>query len=263
LSRLVRLGFKHSILEKSVFAIIPIIFMKLFSNSSAGWKLWCQRLFSTVTIAVLLAHWVAAPALATGVYEMSDAPASDTWVIDKAEVISRSNEGKINLALADLAAKTGNEVRLVTIHRLDYEETAETFTNALFDRWFPTPEAQANQTLLVIDNLTNDTAIRTGSAVKSVMSDEIARSVAQETILIPLKEDNKYNQAFLGASDRLVAVLSGNPDPGPPEVKDTVQVEGTFATPEDTKSSNATVWVIGFLIAATIIPMATYYLYVR
>jgi uncharacterized protein len=249
-------------LEKSVFAIIPTIFMKLFPNPSAGWKLWCQRLFSTLAIAVLLAHLIAAPALATGVYDLSDAP-PDIGVLDKAEVISRSNEGKINLALADLAAKTGNEVRLVTIHRLDYEETAETFTNDLFDRWFPTPESQANQTLLVIDNLTNDTAIRTGSAVKSVMSDDIARSVAQETILIPLKEDNKYNQAFLGASDRLVAVLSGNPDPGPPEVKDTVQVEGTFATPEDTKSSNATVWVIGFLIAATIIPMATYYLYVR
>ena len=242
--------------------------MKLFLNSLSGWKPWFQRLLSArlisaVAIAVLLAQLVAAPALATGVYELPATPDPESWVMDKAEIISRSNEGKINLALADLATQTGKEVRLVTIHRLDYEETAETFTKALFDRWFPTPEAQANQTLLVLDNLTNDTAIRTGGEVKKVMSDDIARSVAQETILIPLKEDNKYNQAFLAASDRLVAVLSGNPDPGPPEVKDTVQVEGTFATPEDTKSSNATVWVIGFLIAATIIPMATYYLYVR
>ena len=237
--------------------------MKLFPNLLSGWKPFFQRLISAVAIAVLLTQLMAAPATATGVYEMSDAPAPDTWVVDKAEILSRTTEGKINLALADLAAQTGQEVHLVTIHRLDYEETAETFTNALFDRWFPTPEAQANQALVVIDNLTNDTAIRTGSEVKKLMSDEIARSVTQETILIPLKEDNKYNQAFLAASDRLVAVLSGNPDPGPPEVKDTVQVEGTFATPEDTKSSNATVWVIGFLIAATIIPMATYYLYVR
>ena len=55
-------------------------------------------------------------------------------------------------------------------------------------------------------------------------------------------------------------MLTGNPDPGPPQLKE-IQVEGTFATPEETKESNATVWVIGLLAAATIIPMATYYFY--
>jgi uncharacterized protein len=66
---------------------------------------------------------------------------------------------------------------------------------------------------------------------------------------------------LLGASDRLAAVLSGRPDPGPPTLTDNVQVEGTFATPEQTKESNATVWVIGFLVVATVVPMATYYFY--
>lgn len=237
--------------------------MNLFLHPLSGWKLLLQRLSQVVAIAVLLAQLIAAPALATGVYDFPAVPPVDTWAIDKAEILSRTTEGKINTALADLAARTGDEVRLVTVHRLDYEETAESLTNALFEKWFPTAEAQAKQVLLVLDNLTNDTALRVGSQVKTQLTDEIARSVTEETVLIPLKEDNKYNQAFLGASDRLVAVLSGNADPGPPEFKDTVQVEGTFATPEDTKSSNATVWVIGFLVAATVIPMATYYLYVR
>jgi uncharacterized protein len=116
--------------------------------------------------------------------------------------------------------------------------------------------------LLVIDNQTNNTGIRTGEKVKELLPDDVAQSVAQETVLVPLKEGNKYNQAFLAASDRLVAVLSGRPDPGPPQVQDNVQVEGTFATPEETKSSNATFWVITFLIVATIVPMATYYFYI-
>jgi len=113
----------------------------------------------------------------------------------------------------------------------------------------------------VLDTVTNTSAIQTGEAVKPLLSDETATSVSQETLLAPLRAGNKYNQAFADASDRLVAILSGQPDPGPPVVVTAVQTEGTFATPEKTKGSNATVWVIGLLAAATIIPMATYYLY--
>ena len=224
------------------------------------WKDLLQRLFLTLTVVVLVTQLIAAPAQATGAYELPR-PAEGTWVVDRAEILSRTNEGKINTALEDLAKQTGNEVHIVSIHRLDYDETIESFTKQLFEKWFPTPEAGANQVLLVIDNVTNNTTIRTGEKAKDTLSDAIAQSIAQETVLVPLKEGNKYNQAFLAATDRLVAVLSGQPDPGPPEVKDTVQVEGTFATPEETQSSNATVWVIGFLVVATIVPMATYYFY--
>ncbi len=95
------------------------------------------------------------------------------------------------------------------------------------------------------------------------MPDDIAQSVVSETILIPLREGDKYNQAFLDASDRLVAVLSGKPDPGPPQIAETANLEGTFKKAEETDTGNATIWVIGLLLAATIIPMATYYLYVK
>jgi len=239
--------------------------MKWLIHQSLGWSAlrwhdWLKRLFFCVALVILVTQSMATPASATGAYEVPK-PDTGVWVVDRAEVLSRSNESKINNALEALATGTGNEVHIVSIHRLDYEETAETFVNQLFEKWFPTPEAQANQVLLVIDNLTNDTAIRTGEKVKTLLPDAIARSVVQETVLIPLKQGNKYNQALLEAADRLIAVLSGKPDPGPPEVKDTISVDGTFATPEETQSSNATVWVIGFLIVATVVPMATYYFY--
>jgi len=224
------------------------------------WKHIGQRLLLCVAVIVLATQLFATPAHATGVSEVPK-PKAGTWIVDQAEVLSRSNEGKIATVLKDLAKQTGNEVRLVTIHRLDYGETIESFTNKLFDLWFPTPEASANQTVLVLDNLTNNVALSAGETVKTKLSDDIAQSVTQETVLIPLKEGNKYNQALLGASDRLAAVLSGRPDPGPPALTDNVQVEGTFATPEETKESNATVWVIGFLVVATVVPMATYYFY--
>ncbi|MBW4538900.1 MAG: TPM domain-containing protein [Myxacorys chilensis ATA2-1-KO14] len=205
--------------------------------------------------------WVA-PACATSLYEVPTA-SGDTHVVDLADIISRINEGKLNTTLSELEEKTGQTVRYVTIRRLDYDETIDSFTEKLFKQWFPTAEAAENQTLIVIDSLTNNSAIATGDKVKELMPHAIAQSVSQETIQAPLRQGNRYNQAFLDASDRLVAVLSGAPDPGPPEVIDNVQVEGTFATPEETKQSNAIPWVIGLLLAATVIPMATYYWYVR
>lgn len=206
--------------------------------------------------------WVAAPAAATGVYQMP--PLSDTtWVVDDAGILSRLNEGKITNQLQDLAEATGNEVRIVTIHRLDYGETPESFADALLQRWFPDPESRENQTLLVIDDVTNGAALKTGATSASLLTEEIADSVTQETIGLPLRQANKYNQALLNAGDRIVAVLSGAADPGPPVDTASFEIESTFASAEETEAnrSNATVIVIGFLIAATIIPMATYYFY--
>lgn len=234
--------------------------MKRLFTTLPNWINTLQRLLLAIAVLLLTSQVSPPPAQATSVYELPVAM-PETWVLDKAEILSRLSEGKISSSLDELAKKTGYEVRFVTIHRLDYDETAQSFADQLFERWFPTPEEQANQTILVIDNLTNNTGIRTGEKVKEILPDDIAQSVAHETILVPLKQGNKYNQAFLGASDRLVAVLSGRPDPGPPQVQDNIQVEGTFATPEDTKASNATFWVITFLVVATVVPMATYYFY--
>lgn len=202
------------------------------------------------------------PASATGVYSMPNLSAGEpSWVIDQAGALSRVTRNEISGELDKLAKQTGKEVRFVTIHRLDYGETVESFAQKLFQKWFPTPEAQADQVLLVLDNVTNTIAVQTGEAVKEILPDEVAESVAQETMMVPLRDGNKYNQAFLDASDRLVAVLSGQPDPGPPVIEDNIQTEGTFARAEETDDRSATIVVVVLLVLATVIPMATYYLY--
>jgi uncharacterized protein len=203
-----------------------------------------------------------APAWATGVYDLPSLSAgSSSWVVDLADTISLANENKLSGEFKQLAKQTGNEVRMVTIRRLDFDETIDNFADKLFAKWYPTPEAQANQTLVVVDTLTNATAIRTGEAVKPVLSDAIAESVTKETIAIPLREGNKFNQAFLGAGDRLVAVLSGEQDPGPPSEQE-INIDSTFTSAEDTDDRSATVWVVVLLVLATAIPMATYFWYV-
>jgi uncharacterized protein len=227
-----------------------------------SWRKYLQPLAAAIAIALIASQMAVLPALATGVYEMPVLSAGDrTWVFDKGDVLSRSSESNISSVLDNLENKTGKQVRFVTIHRLDYGETTATFTDQLFEQWFPTKEDQTNQILLVLDTVTNSAAIRTGEGVKSLLTDEIAQSVAGETVQVPLREANKYNEAFAAASTRLATVLSGEPDPGAPKVVDNIQVEGTFKKAEETDQGNATVVVVVLLVLATVIPMVTYFWY--
>lgn len=218
-------------------------------------------ILGSLVLGILL--W-ALPAQATGVYNIPRVSLGEpTWIVDDADIISRFNEGKLGSQLASVAEDTGVEVRFVTVHRLDYGETAQSFADALFTRWFPTEDEQANQVLIVLDNVTNTTALHVADNLAETLTPAIAESVAQETLQVPIRADNKYNQAFLDASDRLAVVLSGEPDPGPPVVEMNIRTEGTFADADETDAGSSSVLVIGFLIAATIIPMVTYYFYVR
>jgi uncharacterized protein len=220
-----------------------------------------RKLIAVVGMMLLAGGLVAFPVSATGLYQMPSTPPDHTRVFDDGEILSRLNEGQISKKFDEVAEVTGYQTWLVTIHRLDYGLSIEDFTNQLFEKWFPTPEAQTNQTLIAIDNVTNNAGIRTGEAVKSVLTDEIAASVVNETIQVPLIQGDKYNQALLDASDRVAIVLSGDPDPGPPEFDNSIDVERTYKTAEETDTGNATIVVVVLLVLATVIPMVTYYWY--
>ncbi len=206
----------------------------------------------------------AAPVLATSVSQIPAVTAGDgNWIVDDADVLSRLSEGQLSSRLKALEADFGDEVHLVTFRRLDYGETIDSFTDELFTTWFPTAEERQNQVIIALDISTNTVAIHLGEETQKRLSEEVATSIAEETMMAPIRKGDQYNQSFLDASDRLIAVLSGEEDPGPPVIIDDMRVEGTFASAEETKESNATVIVIVLLILSTVIPMVTYYAYVR
>jgi uncharacterized protein len=222
-----------------------------------------RLLLSCLFCLLLSLGWDNLPAKATGIYDLPTLTVGDsTYLIDDADAISISNEGTLTNNFKQLAQNTGTEVRMVAIRRLDYDETIDSFTDKLFSQWYPTPEESSNQVLLVLDTLSNRTAIRTGEAVKNILPDAIAQSVASETAIAPLRQGSKYNQSFLDVSSRLTAVLSGENDPGPPVIEETVNIESNFTKAEDTDRGGSTIWVVVLLLLATIIPMVTYYWYV-
>ncbi len=186
-------------------------------------------------------------------------PTSNTSVIDEGNVLSPVTEGSLNRLLQQLAQDTGINVHFVTVHRLDYGETPQTFVEDLFNQWFPDVEAQANQVIIALDTVTNGTAIRYGEAVAPKLSSETANSIVQETMRVPLRDGN-YNQSVLDAGDRLAKILQGEPDPGPPVIREVV-TEKTYKSKSETDDRSATIIVVTLLIAATVIPMVTYFIY--
>lgn len=213
-----------------------------------------------LVLVVFSVNW--APALATGVYDLPIVGAgTPTYLIDQADSISLANENRLNGDLKKLAKTSGQEVRFVVIRRLDFDNTIDGFAEQLFSRWYPDAESQSNQTLVVLDTLTNSTALRRGDTAQTLLTDDIVDSLLRETIAVPLKDGAKYNQALIEADKRLTTVLSGQADPGPPLVQD-ISLEGTFATAEETDDKSATVWVVVLLALATLIPMVTYFWYV-
>lgn len=218
--------------------------------------------FTSLAAIALLSLSLVSPAWATGVYDLPSPNTENFWVVDQANEISLATQGKLSNQFEELANSTGQELRMVAIRRLDYGETINSLADELFTTWYPDESARANQTLLVMDTLTNTTAIRTGEKAAQLVEPEIKQSIIKDTVGYNLRTGNKYNQAFLDAGDRLMAVLSGEVDPGPPIIEDNIQVEGTFTKAEDTKPGISWTWVIVLLVLATVIPMVTYFIYV-
>ncbi len=228
-----------------------------------------QKIFQTflglpqkILVATLSLMWAfqvfSGVAIASEVVDLPDLTADDrTWVIDFANVISSSTENATTEVLEKLATETGNQVRFVTVQRIDFGQPASEFVSELFDKWFTTPEQRANQTLVLLATEDHRVAIKTGDAVNRQMSEEIVESVAAETMLYPSQKSN-YNQAVTDGMNRMVAVLSGLADPGAPVI---VAETDLSIKPSEIKTEpvSASLVVGGFLIAATIIPMLTYY----
>ena len=198
--------------------------------------------------------------------QVSDIPSLDeikelngqTWVIDDSETLSNTTKNAIASKAEALAETTGLEVRVVAIKRIDLGLPAAEFTAELFDQWFPSEAAKANQVLLFLATEDHRTAIQTGAKVKELLPEAIASSIADETMLYPARKAN-YNQAVNEGMSRLEAVLKGNPDPGAPLLVVEETETSNYATREETEASSSTVVVVILLILATLLPMATYY----
>ena len=186
--------------------------------------------------------------------------APDALVIDAADVLSRSSKAELEARLQSFGEERV-DARLITLRRLDYGLSLEAFGNELISSW--SNRGQAPLLLLMIETKSKSAALVGDPALKERLPQSLLTSTARSTMAAPLREGDRYRKSCIDGLNRLFTVLQGGEDPGPPEDSERITIPTNIPTQEQTESSNATTWVVVLLVAGTIIPMATWWVFSR
>ena len=181
-------------------------------------------------------------------------------VIDDADVFSRANRGELATRLKEFE-QDRLDARLITLRRLDYGYTLNSFGAELLEQWTETGEAPLM--LFLIESQGKRAAIVADTSLQSRLPEDLLKSTARTTMAIPLREGDRYRQASIDGLGRILVVLNGGEDPGPPEEMVRTALPTNIPTQEETQSSNATTWIIVLMVLGTIIPMATWWVFSR
>jgi uncharacterized protein len=207
-------------------------------------------------LALLLVLVPASATLAIAIGDLPEQPPT-ALVIDSADVLSRASRGEIERELAAFQQQRV-DARLITLSRLDYGLTLPQLAGQLLERW-----GGDGRLLILIDTQTKAATIVASPALERQLPADLLRSTARTTMAQPLREGERYRQASLDGLSRLAAVLGGGDDPGEPLVAEVSVAASTIPSQEETQNSNAFTWIVVLLVAGTIVPMLTWWVFSR
>lgn len=180
-------------------------------------------------------------------------------ITDDANVITRAVEDNFERIAEKIKSRTGFQIRFVMVRNLPFGETTYDYAGDLAKQW----ELNDKDVLFVASVKTDRAGAFVGDSVKSVLSDDTARSIAEKTFALPAG-DERYSAAVLDVANRLIPILNGEADPGEPD-DSTKEVVQTYKTKEETKNNrDKYVKVVGgILVIAFVAPMIQTFWYVR
>ena len=185
----------------------------------------------------------------------------DDVVLDSADVLSRASRNEISTRLQELN-QFHVDARLVTLRRLDYGLSLNTFGDELLERWGQDSNLTDRPLLIFLEETQSKQAtVVAADQLLEQLPESLLRSTGRTTMSQPLRDGDRFRQATLDGVSRIETVLNGGEDPGPP-----VQIERTanptnIPTAEETENSNAFTWVVVLLVVGTIVPMATWWIF--
>lgn len=204
--------------------------------------------------ALIAASAVSLPALA-------DVPSSapSTLVYDDVGIVQKGNEQIFNKGMSKIRENKGITVRFVLVRSLPFGESPDDYAAELAEQW----GLGESDVLFVASTKLARAGVYLGEKAEGFMSRETAESVANETYALGAG-DERYGMALVDVNNRLIPVLNGEEDPGPPskEVNEVVQTYKTKAETKGDKSKYITVVVV-VLIISFVAPLLQTYWYVR
>jgi len=131
---------------------------------------------------------------------------NNTWVTDKANILSDSSETQLNQMISDLEAKNGSEIAVVTVPDTKPSATPKAFATELFNFWGIGKKGKNNGVLLLISSGERRVQIETGSGIQSILPDAKAVGIIQ-TEITPRFKQQDFDGGTLAGTKALVNVL--------------------------------------------------------
>ena len=131
---------------------------------------------------------------------------NNTWVTDKANILSDSTETQLNKMISDLEAKNGSEIAVVTVPDTKPSATPKAFATELFNFWGIGKKGKNNGVLLLISSGQRRVQIETGSGIQSILPDAKAVGIIQ-TEITPRFKQQDFDGGTLAGTKALVNVL--------------------------------------------------------
>ncbi|HBF36736.1 MAG TPA: hypothetical protein DDW50_05390, partial [Firmicutes bacterium] len=138
----------------------------------------------------------------------------DSYVTDKAQLLSENERGELASRLDKYARDTGNQLLVVTIPSLENEELTD-FTENLFKLNKPGQKGKDNGLIFLVALKEHQVRIEVGYGLEAVLPDGKTGAIIREQIT-PFFKSNDYYGGLSSGVDAMIAAISpkyvgGNP----------------------------------------------------
>jgi len=201
------------------------------------------------------------PSVANEFDVLDAAKPTSGYIMDDAPCIMRGSEKKINEALAYLDVGKGFKLNVVTVRKLEDSPDADTLAEKMLEKWSANDKSNSAVLTLVVKN--SEVGFAAGENFIKALGEDNAGSITQSTVGY-FASEGRPNQGVSEGVRRINAILNGEADPGPPEIKEERR-ERTYKTKEEVdRSKGASIQVVGaLLLIAFVVPMLQYAGYVQ
>jgi uncharacterized protein len=166
----------------------------------------------------LLALATAGCSADTGIPSRPDGP-----VLDLADVLSATEESRLDQRLRRLEQETGDAIVLVSVESLG-ESRIEAYAYALFNTWGIGDQRTDRGVLILLAPREREVRIQVGCGLESTIPDAVAFEILHDRMRPFLKVENYAEAAHMGIN-ALVARMAAPPPPVQLEPRHTVCLE--------------------------------------
>jgi uncharacterized protein len=141
----------------------------------------------TITLITLCVSTIAA-------FGAADIPAPKMHVVDRAKVIDKKTESRLNAFLAELETKTGAQMVVLTVKTTD-GAPVDQFSIDLASAWKLGQFEQNNGVLIVVATKDRKYSIEVGSGLESVLTNDFCAEIGK-VLFVPNFRNGNYNEGI-------------------------------------------------------------------